>query len=79
MIREYDSYNAIIREFGEEIGLAYENLVTSYVCGEETTGDIMLIAHMCKNLRQAMDIITTARNHAEHEIEYARQYANNGK
>lgn len=65
------TYNEIINKHGEEIGLAYENLVISMISGMDTRIEMLVLADACENLKITQELINRARIHAQQEIDEA--------
>lgn len=66
------TYDEIAREFGEEIGLRYDELVCAMVMGEGIEDGILGLIDSCRYIGQASGLIRRARKHAEQEIKNNR-------
>lgn len=68
------TYNEVIVEYGEEVGLAYENLVNAYIQKMDERQELLVLAHHCTNLLVTQHLVNRAKNHAQQEIDEAAKH-----
>jgi hypothetical protein len=76
------TYNRVTEKYGDEIGLAYENLVEKIILGEPhdveliiLTGDVATNGKRPKSITSdTYDLLCAAREHAQQEIDYSAKH-----
>jgi len=65
-------YNTVFHNYGEGIGLVYENMVRVFAAGQYPDQEILQLASLCPNLSIAQNFIYMARARAKCEVECSR-------
>ena len=62
------TYNAVIKQYGEQVGIIYESLVADYIDSALTKGDdAMIIALTLEVGADAYKLVKAAKEHAHQE------------